>query len=351
MRKPSDLRMSMRIEPLADGRTPVRTIAAGRRVPPDVPLGPLQYPSLEHLDDAIEAAIVRREALKAISPATGMWARATYRTFRVFLAGHAGRARFLGGDLAVQIALLEDWIIAMGQRGMQRGGINGTWRGLASAFRWLTRASGAVNPMRFVDAPKAGRPTPRFLTRDAAEEVLRFVRNRLWRSEFERLRNTVIIGLMLLAGLRRGEVIRLRRGDTTLATGALLLRGTKGRDGGRNRVAYMPPQLRALVAEYVEALRDLPPRCHPELLTSDRNAPLSSGVVTRLCRIISRESGIRVAPHMLRHSYATLLRQSGVPDRIAMELMGHADLRMLLRYSHVEADEPRRAAEQLELGE
>jgi integrase len=317
----------------------------------DVPLAPLQYPSLGHLDDAIRAAIDRREELQAISPTTAAWARASYRRFRTFLAAHEGRQRFLRGDLQSQVAVLEDWIIAMRGRGMRRGGINTTWRGLMAAFRWLTRSSGIVNPLRFVDAPRAGRPHVSFLARDAAEEVWRFVRNRLWRSEFERTRNSVIIGLMLLAGLRRGEVLRLRRGDVNVATGALLLRNAKGRDGGRTRMAHMPPQLRAVVGEYIQILRTIPPRRHPELLTSERNAPLSAGTITRLCAIISRESGIVVAPHMLRHSYATLLRQSGVPDRIAMELMGHADLRMLLRYSHVEAEEPRRAAEQLELHE
>lgn len=317
----------------------------------DLPLRPFQYPSLEHLDAAVRDAIDRREALQAISPTTALWARASYRSFRRFLAAHAERSGFLRGDLQRQIGVLEDWVIGMRARGMLRGGINSTWRGLFSAFRWLTRATGAVNPARFVEAPKAGRPTTSFLTREAAEEVLRFVRNRLWVSEFERLRNAVIIGLMLLAGLRRGEVIRLRRGDVSVTTGALLLRNAKGKDGGKTRTAYMPPQLRALVEDYLAALRDLPERRHPELLTSERNAKLSAATVTRLCRIISRETGIHVAPHLLRHSFATLLRQSGVPDRIAMELMGHADLRMLLRYSHVEADEPKRAVEQLVLGE
>jgi len=38
---------------------------------------------------------------------------------------------------------------------------------------------------------------------------------------------------------------------------------------------------------------------------------------------------------MLRHTYATLLRQSGVADRVSMDLMGHQSLAMLTRYSHV----------------
>jgi site-specific recombinase XerD len=38
---------------------------------------------------------------------------------------------------------------------------------------------------------------------------------------------------------------------------------------------------------------------------------------------------------MLRHSYATMLRQAGVSDRVAMELLGHRSLAVLQRYSAI----------------
>jgi site-specific recombinase XerD len=52
---------------------------------------------------------------------------------------------------------------------------------------------------------------------------------------------------------------------------------------------------------------------------------------------------------MLRHTYATILRQAGVPDRLSMDLLGHASLSMLQRYSHVESGEHRAAVERLVL--
>jgi integrase len=52
---------------------------------------------------------------------------------------------------------------------------------------------------------------------------------------------------------------------------------------------------------------------------------------------------------MLRHTYATLLRTAGVPDRVAMDLMGHASLTMLKRYSHVYDGEHADAARKLQL--
>jgi integrase/recombinase XerD len=151
---------------------------------------------------------------------------------------------------------------------------------------------------------------------------------------------------MLLAGLRRGEVVALRVGDVDLSRGIIHLRAAKGRHGGKDRTAYMPPQLGMLMRAYLLE-RDRVHRTHPELLTSTvADRPVSATTIKRLFELLTRALGLRVSPHMLRHTYATLLRMSGVPDRVAMDLMGHARLAMLKRYSHVfdgeHADEVRK---------
>ncbi|HKS21855.1 MAG TPA: site-specific integrase [Thermoanaerobaculia bacterium] len=317
-----------------------------------VPTRPFQFPSLQHLDAAVETTVQRMRELHGISPTTAAWVRASYRAFRSFLHEPREQRRFTSGDLAEQIAVLESWIVAMRGRGLRRSAISAYWRGLATACRWLTRASGVTNPTSFVRAPTVGRLQPRFLPRDAAERVLTYVQHFQWRTEFERHRNTAVVALMLLAGLRRGEVIRLRVGDVNLVAGTLLVREAKGPDGGRDRVAYMPPQLRTLLAAYSDARRAYTrTRRAPEFIvstTADRG--VSANTINRICGLVSARSGVHVAPHMLRHSYATLLRQAGVPDRLAMELLGHADLRMLLRYSHVVDGEAQQAADRLRLG-
>jgi integrase/recombinase XerC len=71
--------------------------------------------------------------------------------------------------------------------------------------------------------------------------------------------------------------------------------------------------------------------------------------VQHIFRGISRALGTSVTPHALRHTYATLLRQAGVPDRIAMDLLGHSSLQMLQRYSHVYNCEREAAAGRLVL--
>lgn len=58
-------------------------------------------------------------------------------------------------------------------------------------------------------------------------------------------------------------------------------------------------------------------------------------------------------PHMrfhdLRHSCATLLAAQGVPPRVAMDILGHSDIRLTLNvYTHVRDESKRQAAEAME---
>ena len=77
--------------------------------------------------------------------------------------------------------------------------------------------------------------------------------------------------------------------------------------------------------------------------------PLSYSNVDRIVERTRQKLGFRFTPHLLRHTYATLLRQSDVPDRVAMDLLGHTSLAMLQRYSHVFDGEHQREAAKLHL--
>ncbi|MEA2766335.1 MAG: Phage integrase family, partial [Gemmatimonadaceae bacterium] len=126
----------------------------------------------------------------------------------------------------------------------------------------------------------------------------------------------------------------------------LTVRDAKGRNGGRTRTSYMTPQLRNIIAAYLDIrMATEPERTHPELLTSIvGDLPMRLTALCRLFKYVRKGTGIAVTPHMLRHTYAMLLRQAGIPDRVSMDLMGHRSLAMLQRYSHVFDGEHQREA-------
>lgn len=297
---------------------------------------PLQFASLSYADAALARVRARAETVEGLQPKTLRWMKDATRSLLRFLGDDRKREQtFLSGNAERQIEVIEDWIAWMRARGLSRTTIATYWHGLASVFRRLERASGMFNPLACMVPPKAAAPLPRCLTREAAEALLHRVRNYPWASDFEKLRNLALVGLMQLAGLRKGEALRLTLSDVDPEHGTITIVRGKGKYGGKDRTAYMTPQLAVLLSAYMDARRRAG-KTHPELLSSVAgNRRIGEVTIRRLFKLVSRELGMRITPHMLRHTYATLLRQSGVPDRVAQDLLGHNSLTMLQRYSHV----------------
>ncbi len=299
---------------------------------------PLQFSSLSHADAAMERLYVRGETVEGLRPATVRWLRDGYRSFRGFLREDIRHeTTFLGGDAVKQVELVEEWVAWLRRRGVSHTTVCTYWRSLDAVFRRLEMTGGMFNPFTCLRSPKARPPLPKALTRDAAEALLHRVRNLPWRTTFERNRNLALVGLMLLAGLRKGEVLKLTMSDVDLEAGTNSYRAWQGKE----TVARTAPRTRPPNCSSSSASTPRPRRkagkTHPEFLSSAGSANHGIGEVTirRLFKVLTREMDMRLAPHMLRHTYATLLRQTGVADRVAQELLGHSSLAMLQRYSRV----------------
>jgi site-specific recombinase XerD len=148
------------------------------------------------------------------------------------------------------------------------------------------------------------------------------------------------VTLMLTTGMRVGELVAVHTDDVDLSNQSIYVTG-KGR---RERVVYLPsPWLRDLIAAYLltrEAVRV----SHEHLLFGSPLSPLSTAWVRGRLAAAADTAGIRrVTPHMLRHSAATQLIESGVDIRFVQRLLGHASLSTTEIYTHITNDALRRA--------
>jgi len=310
---------------------------------------PFVAPSFDHVDVLVTNIVKRAREIEGLRLATTRRWLVAYHAFRRYLREVPRSDTFLSGDARVQRRILEDWIARMRTTGLSRNAIATYWRSVGALLGRVARDGGMLNPLLLVPAPKENLPHPQYLTRERAEDLFRYVANRQGVSALERSRDLCLVGLMVMAGLRRQETLNLLIGDVDDGAGTIRIRAGKGRHGGRDRTAYMTPQLQALVRSYL-AQRRLHRRAHPEFLTAiRRDRPMGLTALRRVFLGATRYLGVRLTPHQLRHSYATFLRQAGVPDRVAMELLGHKSPAMLYRYSHVLDDEPAREATRLTL--
>ncbi|MGH3966133.1 MAG: tyrosine-type recombinase/integrase [Pseudonocardiaceae bacterium] len=143
--------------------------------------------------------------------------------------------------------------------------------------------------------------------------------------------------LMLLGGLRAGEVRSLRLADVDLGLRRVRVTGK----GGRQRVV---PVDRAFFSELAEYLRtERPPGCRtPECFVvlhgPTTGGPLTEAGMRRIFRRHRATAGTpRVRPHRLRHTYGTELAGAGIDLLVLRELMGHASPETTAGYVHLSA--------------
>jgi integrase/recombinase XerD len=315
-----------------------------------MPLRLFQFASLEHFAARVESIIERAGAIEQLRPSTQRWMRDGFVALRAFLQQQPRYATwFLGGDFLQQREVLLQWCAALTTRGVGRVSVRTYWGAMKAICARIEAQDALASPMRWIPPPRAGRVLPKSLTRDAARTIMEFVQNYEWRSSFATRRNTAIVGSMLLAGLRSGEVTQLRNEDVDERQGTFRIKAGKGRDGGKDRTAYMPPHLKLLITAYREERVIQRPAAPTFFVTTHTDRPFARGSMRDLFNIISAKTGIRVSPHRLRHTYATLLRQAGIPDRVSMDLLGHAQLSTLQRYSAVFDNEYPEAVKNLSL--
>lgn len=131
------------------------------------------------------------------------------------------------------------------------------------------------------------------------------------------------IAVALQTAGRRGELCGLKWSDVDMKTRTVSFSKTKN---GERRVIPMTETLR-------EILNQLPRPLNPDAPVLP---PLSPDAVTLGFRRLVSELGIKDFNfHDLRHDVASTLTMASVPQRTIMEILGHRDPRMTLRYQHL----------------
>lgn len=172
-----------------------------------------------------------------------------------------------------------------------------------------------------IKRPKKDKNLPVILSREEIAAIL---------SALSNIKHKIILVLLYSAGLRVGEVVKLRPEDIDSNRKLIHIRGAKGRKDRYTLLSNVALEvLRQYYAEY-----------HPgEWLFS--GAKPGTHLSTRSAQAIfeqaREEAGIKkqVSVHSLRHSFATHLLESGVDLRYIQELLGHKSSKTTEVYTHV----------------
>jgi integrase/recombinase XerD len=148
------------------------------------------------------------------------------------------------------------------------------------------------------------------------------------------------VRLMVATGLRVGELCKVRVEDVSPDGATLRVHGK----GSRDRVAYIADEALREELRYSLKYRRVDGASAPLFINRLGRKLRPESIRLRLHRA-AKAAGLsrRITPHMLRHTAATLLIETGVDIRIVQRLLGHSSIATTEMYTHISDETLRRS--------
>lgn len=190
-----------------------------------------------------------------------------------------------------------------------------------------------TNPVASVQVPKRREALPNVPTKEQCDALLGACRTP---------REKLIVTLMLLAGLRKNEVLSLNVEDVSADLDQIRVTG-KGR---RQRVVPLCPALQQALRTYLGERESTT----PALIVNQAGRRVGSTTLYRLFRRVLKRAklaGTGLTPHSLRHAFATFLIRGKADIASVSELLGHSNISTTSIYLHADTTSKRDAVDSL----
>ena len=207
--------------------------------------------------------------------------------------------------------------------------------GVKSFFRYLVLEEVIKkDPTELLEGPKLHRTLPDFLS--IAEIDLLF--SAIDHSTPEGQRNRAMLETLYSCGLRVSELINLNISNLYLDIGFIKVIG-KGNKERLVPIGGTAVNQIKLYKDHVRThLKTIKPGQEDILFLNRRGSGLSRVMVFVILKNLTEKAGIKknIHPHVLRHSFATHLVESGADLRAVQEMLGHKNITTTEIYTHLD---------------
>ena len=224
------------------------------------------------------------------------------------------------------------YLLALKEKGLSSNSISRALVAVKMFYRFLVQERFIKDDVAGVlESPKLMRPLPNVLGMAEVDKLLGAPDVRDWMG----IRDKAALELMYATGMRVSELVNLTTDGLNLDIGFIKCKGK----GDKERIVPIGKKAKEAIVRYMEKVR-------PKLLKNKQDSHL---FLSRLGKKVSRQSFWKmikrcariarikreIAPHTLRHSFATHLLERGADLRVVQELLGHSDISTTQVYTHI----------------
>ena len=225
----------------------------------------------------------------------------------------------------IEYTFIRNWIVFLSKNKISPNSINRKISSLKTYFKFLVNIKEIKrSPLRNHASLRTKSKVVNPLNETEMKEVFKLFKT----SEKELTRDSMIIDILYSTGLRRAELINLKKSDIYFDDQVIKVLGKRNKE----RLVPMLPGLVKKLKLYSRNLEE-----DSFLLQSKNGNKISPStiyrVVNKYLRSISTKT--KISPHVLRHTFATHILNNGADINSIKEILGHKSLASTQIYTKI----------------
>lgn len=241
---------------------------------------------------------------------------------------------------SVDTDVIRGWMESMMDKGNNATSINRRLSALRSFFRFaLIRGFVSIDPSRAVKGPKKSKPLPQFLREKEMDELLDG--DAMWRDNvFDDVRARTILVTFYTTGMRLSELVGLDMSSIDFVNRQLKVLGK----GDKQRLIPFGDELDVELHNYIGMRDSIFGGSAGSLFVTDKGVRMNQAQVRYVVRKnLTRVSSLKKrTPHVLRHTFATVMLNNGSGLESVKKLLGHESLKTTEVYTHATFEQLKR---------
>ncbi|MDX8553455.1 tyrosine-type recombinase/integrase [Tenacibaculum sp. 1B UA] len=225
---------------------------------------------------------------------------------------------------------IRTWIVSLVDNDVSNRSVNRKVSSLKTFYKFLQKIGEvATNPLSNHKALKAQKKIQTPFDQGEVKEVLGLIKEG---TDFESVRDRLIIEMLYSTGMRRVELINVKEKDIDYTSKTIKVLGKRNKE----RYVTILPSVYKTLEEYLSKKKELEEVDMEVLFVTKKGVKIYETLVYRIINLyFSRVSTkAKKSPHILRHAFATHLLNNGASLNSVKELLGHSSLASTQVYTH-----------------